>query len=99
MISGRRSGRQRPERATALAAAGKCDVNGDGRIDSADALLAAQMVKTGAGDPREAARADVAPPNDLEGGDGDGVVSGPDLLLILRAISGDDVKSCDHTLS
>jgi hypothetical protein len=88
-----------PSACPRLAAAHKCDVNGDGRIDTADALLAAQMVQTGVGDPREAARADVAPPNDLEGGDGDGVVSGPDLLLILRAISGDDVKSCDHTLS
>jgi hypothetical protein len=49
----------------------------------------------------------VAPPRDLGadpetdplgGEDGDGVVSGPDVLLILRTISGDDVKSCDHTL-
>lgn len=76
----------------------KCDVNRDGRIDSADALRAMQLAVSGAGDPGEVARADVAPPNPSKGGDGDGAVDSADVLLILRAISGDDVISCDHTL-
>jgi hypothetical protein len=57
-----------------------------------------QMAVSGTGDPGEVARADVAPPNPSKGGDGDGAVDSADVLLILRAISGDDVISCDHTL-
>ena len=81
-----------------LAAANKCDINLDGRIDSADILRAMQLAVSGSGEPGEMARADVAPPNDPLGGDGDGVIDSADVLLLLRAVSGDDVTSCDHTL-
>jgi hypothetical protein len=84
-----------------LAALNKCDVNGDQRIDSADVLRAMQLATTGSGTASEIARADVAPPNDSAssgGGDGDGIVDSADILLILRAVSGDFVDSCDHTL-
>ena len=93
-----RLGSTEPGTGPVLAAVGKCDVNGDERIDSADLLLATQMARTGTGGASQIARADVAPPSDSEGGDGDGIVDSADILLILRALSGADTGACDHTL-
>jgi hypothetical protein len=81
-----------------LAASNKCDVNGDERIDSADVLSAMRISVEGSSDLGAIMRADVAPPNDAAGEDGDGIVDSADILLILRAVSGAEVKSCDHTL-
>jgi hypothetical protein len=93
-----RLGSTEPGTGPVLAAAGKCDVNGDERIDSADLLLVTEMARAGTGGAAEIARADIAPPNDSEGGDGDGTVDSADILLILRALSGANVAACDHTL-
>jgi hypothetical protein len=69
-----------------------CDLNLDGRVDAADALMTARII-SGALTPAPdvLGRADVAP---ASGGPTDRTVTAGDLLLILRASAGDPMPVC-----
>jgi pimeloyl-ACP methyl ester carboxylesterase len=69
-----------------------CDLNLDGRVDAADALITAHIL-SGALTPQpdELGRADVAP---ASGGPTDQTVTAGDLLIILRASAGEPMPVC-----
>jgi RHS repeat-associated protein len=78
-----------PARAWTAASLPDGDLNGDGRLDAADGLLAVRLASEAALAPTawQRAHGDVAP----LGGPGDGALDVADALLILRGLAGDDL--------
>jgi hypothetical protein len=77
---------------TTILIASACDVDGDGRIGAADALILLRAIGDGTPlPPAQMSAADVAPP-----GAPDGVLTVGDALPVLRAAGGESVAACGN---